>query len=215
MSLDAQIQRLDDALKLFLEVTDRELPELVNKKLKWVLREAIDTTPAVRPDQISAELRWQYLTLAFFKNGKRRKRPKAFYKFTTLARSIIIARLRKKGHNPRAEAVGEIDKMIENMISRRRSGSAFLKSGWIPGLKALGGGNVSDVPFRNANGSGFSATAESPVAEAVNTVATPWTSDTPGYQKAARALEQAFALETESTLDELDKRLNEAWQSCG
>lgn len=213
MGLDLAISRLDRAIGFYIDATEKIPAEVVNKKMKDVLLHAVPLTPFVSPDKISSELRWQYATLALFKNGTLRKRQKALYKPTTLARKIIVTRLRKKGVNPRSLDRGKVDEMIENMISRRRSGAHFLQSGFIPAARAFGAGNVG-VGFREAHGSGTIATPGNAVARALNDVTLPWKPDSPGYLKGLRALEEAFKVVADDTLDYADRLLADAWRGA-
>ena len=212
MPLECAIARLDDALKLYAEVSERPMADIINRKMGRIAMAAMDLTPVVTPEQIRAELQVQTHTLAYFKNGKRRKRAVAFYKPSELARAIVAGRLWKQGIDPRLVlSPGELEAKVEAMVSGRLMGTAYLKSGWIPALRLFGRQVDGSVPFRSVHGAGRQATPDNLTAIASNAVADLWKPDAEGYLRAQGALEEAFKTETDELLDEVDKRLREAW----
>ena len=212
MPLELAVARLDKAIKLYAEVSERPMADIINRRMGFVAKAAFQLTPVVTPEQIRAELQVQTHTLAYFKNGKRRKRPVAFYKPSDLARAIIAGRLWKQGINPRLVlSPGELEKKVEAMVSSRLMGTAYLKSGWIPAMSLFESRGGENVAFRSVHGAGRQATPDNLTAIATNSVADLWQSDASGYARAQNALEEAFKVETDELLDEVDKRLREAW----
>lgn len=123
------------ALKPYLSVTTRTLPDLLNKKAYYIARRALYETPATPGSVIRSSL------------GTIRRRNKQIVSMkltrgtgsgnteAPLAALVINARLGKEGKKGLYGAA--MRAAIASFIGARARSRAFLKSGWLPAVKAL------------------------------------------------------------------------------
>lgn len=203
---------LDAALKTYAGARKIELPKALNRAGKNVALRAVQFSPAVGAGKIAAELRVVVAVLALTKTGKTRKKRKEIHEPTTLAKAIILARLRKKGIDPRQVSAAEIQKMALKLAASRIKSANYLRAGWLPAAKAFGAGaaRAGVKQWGRDRGVGILATAEQMVAELRNDVPTKWKAGSPGYEKAVAGLQRAVDYVAGDMLDFATKALDAA-----
>ncbi len=123
----AEFQR---TLRRYREFSKRDLATIVNTKALFIARRALRETPKADKAKIAKELGRIIKT---GKNAGKLRLAKGSQHDAPLAALIINKRL-GTGRGLRGEAMA---KTIRSFIASRMRSIAFLKSGWIPAIKAL------------------------------------------------------------------------------
>lgn len=133
-------KEFDEALRLYMEYTRRALADVLNKKALFIARGALRLTPSTAAGVITSSLG----QIIRHKNRTDMKTVRAGAVYSNLggreseaplAALIINAR---RGRNSMPGLWGpEMTAAIAQLISARNRSRAFLKSGWIPAIRAL------------------------------------------------------------------------------
>lgn len=215
-------------LRRYALVSKRTIPEICNKKALFIARGALWHTKKANKEAIRQEL----LALAYIQKTAASGKTRKFLKKSASVAGAPIAALLinwKRGQQGRAGLYGEAMKeAVKRFIGARTRTIAFIKSGWVPAIKTLSplvknksGAKPLDPQARvygKPKGSAKPATAGLWRVAAIieNAIgAYGGGKEQTHHQRALDeigepALEQAFADETKSMQDEIEKRLREA-----
>lgn len=141
-------REFDRVLAEYVKVNRREYTVIVNTKLKAIAFNALNYTEKADPSKIEAKLGALQTAsqIASTKTGKRfKKARKVFGKARTFAEKIVLSKL-GKGEKL---SESELKSRGKKLISARKRGVAFIKSGWLPAIGILsklvrGGGKRRD-----------------------------------------------------------------------
>lgn len=146
-------EEFDRALEQYMEYTRRALPDVLNKKGLYIARGALRLTPSTSAGAIKSSLG----QIIRRKSGNEIKSVSAgtVYPGTKnseapLAALIINAR-RKRSGDPGLYGY-DMYQAIEQLIAARNRSRSFLKSGWIPAIRALQPLVKDSYGFEGANG---------------------------------------------------------------
>ena len=146
-------EEFDRALEQYMEYTKRALPDVLNKKALYIARGALRLTPSTPAGTIKSSLG----QVVHRKSGVDVKTVNAGAVYpgsqnsgAPLAALIINARRRRSG-DPGLYG-GDMTRAIEELIAARSRSRSFLKSGWIPAIRALQPLVKDSYGFQGANG---------------------------------------------------------------
>src|SRR5690349_3371203 len=132
VSFKMDFREWDRAVPAYMSVTERALPDVLNKKAYYIARRSLWGTPAVSKEPISNELG------QIVRNGKKSQIVSLTPSRTSgvpLAALIVNRDLKRAG---KPGLTGEAMKeAIMKLIARRQRSRAFLKAGWLPAIKTL------------------------------------------------------------------------------
>lgn len=129
------MQRVLETLALYKIATGKDLADTLNHFGKQVAIFATYHTDKADKTKLEGQLRKVLGHRIASKSGKRLKKPKPITAPTTLARAIIVSRMRKKGEILTSR---EIDAQVDRMIKARLIAIGYHKAGWIPALSEFG-----------------------------------------------------------------------------
>lgn len=162
-----EIANLKKTLDLYAQATGKDLVEVVNRAGRQVAIFATNKTPKADPAKIDRVLRRHIGHQIVGKSGKRFKKAKKIYEYkNALAGRIILKRAKERNESLSDD---EVEKRAKAMIAGRKRAVAFIRSGYVPAIKAFGGklrGNQRGKP----KGSGSVATERRIVATITNNV---------------------------------------------
>jgi hypothetical protein len=115
VELNIDTREFNAALRQYIKVSSRTLPEIVNKRAVNIAFKAIRYTPKARKSQITKDLK-----------AKSNTNPKA----------PIGAILVNAGRKP-ALSGGDLKQAVENLKLGRHRSAGFIKSGWLGAVKDL------------------------------------------------------------------------------
>lgn len=149
-------REFDEALRQYMEHTQRALPDVLNKKALYIARGALRLTPVTPASAIKSSLG----QMVRKKSGVQIKTVRAGDVYShlngreseaPLAALILNARMGRRG--PGLGLYGqEMATAIQELIAARNRSRAFLKSGWIPAIRALQPLVKDSYGFEGANG---------------------------------------------------------------
>ena len=199
-------------LRLKLELTQRSLPEVVNKAARDVTLRTVQFSPVADPASIAAQLSAIIGQRTHSKTGRVLKRPRNITKPTDLARAIFISRLWKKGINPHTLSGAEIDAGIRKMITSRTRSVGYLKSGYLTAAELFGGGLPGVRDFGSHRGTAKLATIDDLFALIKNDVPADehWRDGSSAYAQAQAALQAGVDYVAADIVPYIDKKLREA-----
>ncbi len=215
---ELETARFSAALRLYLEVTSKGLPEALNHVGGDVALRAVQFTSHADAVAIATELGALHAVQVFTKGGTRLKRPRPITKPVSVARAIIVSRLLKKGDNPSKYSGVQIDAMTNKMLAARLRGINVLRAGYLPAARAFGKGGVAGVQLLNPDaGSGEIATVDDLLASITNNVAAGphWAPGAPAYLRAVAELQGALDFKEKDMLEYIDRKLDEAAKTVG
>jgi hypothetical protein len=125
-------REFDATLKRYMALSKRTPKEVTDTKAFYIARRATLETPKAKLSDIKGDLG---RIVNSKKKGRYLKLTMADRRPVSLAEAIIRARAHRKGSaQPTKEEIGGL---IENLLIVRARSIAFLKSGWLPAIKAL------------------------------------------------------------------------------
>lgn len=214
--------KFDRALTEYLKYTSRTLVQALNTKGYYIARRALFVTAKVNPARIKAELGRFVFTRKETASGRISRRrtlelaPSRVNPEVSLAEMILIARYRKKGGWPKNRR--EMDKRIRDLVAARLRSVAFIKSGWLPAIRALA--PVADrsgpIPLDNAARQYGAAKGRAiPAGESADVMVTTIENSALGRPEekqglqvyGARGLQQAFDHEAASMIEYIEGKL--------
>ncbi len=208
-------------LRQYSRISRREIPDIVNTKAFFIARRAVIETHKADKSMIKTSLG----TILKRKGGGRiLKLAKADKRDMSLAEAILRARAYRAGREqPDKTAIGAL---IENLIAARMRSIAFLKSGWLPAIKALeklvksksGVARTDRSPkqYGKAKGSAIPAHEGFRVSATIINAASADRDRKAALDKfGTPALARAFAFETKSMEEYMEEKLKKAAQSVG
>lgn len=131
-TITADLSRFRASLRAVEAATKRDAAEIVNSSLLQVAYKASQLTPARTPAEIESEMaenRRAYRIANARLQGK-------VGTVVTIRKGKRAGKTRKVGRVTRRQ----IAAAAKHIISKRKQGTRFLKAGWIPAMRALGGG---------------------------------------------------------------------------
>jgi len=149
-------RKFDEALAEYIKVSSRTLTEIVNTKLYFIGRQAIWNTSKADAYQIKQQLGGIISVNRLTKAGKtvRKRQLQLVTSSRTaapLAALIIQKRFAKRGDpspffgRTRAQGIAAMNRLVRQLLGSRMRSLAFIKSGFVPGVKAL-------APFADKTG---------------------------------------------------------------
>lgn len=133
-------REFDEALRQYVEVSTRSLPDILNKKAFFIARRAVRETPATPKDTIVSQLG----RVTRSKHGVRTMLAKSSATYpersgkageAPLAALIINARLGREGYPGLYGA--SMKAAVAELIAARSRSRGFIKSGWLPAIHKL------------------------------------------------------------------------------
>jgi len=164
----AQVRKITEAMGLYAKATRKDSEAILNRFMKNVTIYASSKTPKANPTRIEGQLRRVLGHRIATAKGKRLKKPKPITVPTSLARAIVLKRLRDAGKPLPSSA--EITRLSEALVKSRLRGVGFSKAGFIPALRAFGApiSKAGAKQFGPDRGSGQKATPASLRAQLIN-----------------------------------------------
>ena len=192
MPLELDFTGLANAIRLKVEVAEKNFPDVVNKAMKDVALRTIGFSPAVPSSVIAAQVRATINTRYVSKTGRTLKRPKHTYAANDAAVAIMVVRLRREGKLKGMTGSQIRDMALAMANARVRSGS-YLKAGYLAAAEPFGApGSTGDTHLYRAPGIGTLATSGSLIATIENDVPVAHWQDSAGGETAYEAAENAL-----------------------
>ena len=207
-TLQIDTREFDRALKQYVAVTSKTLPEAINHKAGQVAFRAYNLTPKSDRNKIAAELGATYETV-IGKRGKALKKKKIVVDTNGRARALLVAQLKRRGE---LGSVKNVSAMVSRFVSKRLSSVRFFRAGWIPAIRALAKGSFFERRKGRPTGRAMKAKdGLSPVAEIENNSTPPERKQMPAVTAfMEKALGQAFREETADMETYLAKKAQQA-----
>jgi hypothetical protein len=131
----AQIKKAIDALRLYQQATGKDAEKTLNRFMRNVAIYSSAKTPKADAEKIKAELATVVAMRFATKTGKRLKKAQEIRKPTTLARAIVVARMRRKGESVTSQG---IDEAAKKLVNGRIKSVGYHKAGYIPAFREFG-----------------------------------------------------------------------------
>lgn len=132
IKMTADFSRLRSSLRAIEAATPRVGAEIVNSSLLQVAYKASALTPARTPAEIESEMAENRRAYRIANARLQRK----VGSVVTIRKGKRAGKTRKIGRVTRRQ----IGAAAKHIISKRKQGTRFLKAGWIPAMRQLGGG---------------------------------------------------------------------------
>jgi hypothetical protein len=206
--VEIDTREFDAALKQCIATTSRTLAKAINDKAGGVAFRAYNATPKAERSRIAAEFNARYDPV-IGKRGKPTKRKKLVVTNQPRARALLVAQLRRQG---KLGSVRNLGAMVNAFVSRRIASAGFLRSGWIPAIRALAKGSVFEPKKGRPVGRALVAKDSlSPLAEIENNATPKEKSKSPSAERILTlALQKAFREETGDMQGYLARKAQEA-----
>lgn len=214
------VSRFESTLREYLRVTSRTLPKVVNTKLYYIARKAVWFTQKADVEHIRSEL-GRFVTVSELnRKGKTVKRRRLVLaparSHNAPLAALIVNKRRGVGKGLYGAAMA---RAVREMVAARSRSTAFLKSGFLPGVKKLApfadkaGQPAMDSSAKvigRAKGDGQPANEMdfNPVAFIVNEASALRDRNTALFRVAGKGLEIAFDDETASMLEYIERKMN-------
>lgn len=130
------VREFQRALVEYIPTTKKSLAQICNERALNIAARAIPPTPKAEKQKIEALGVVGYTVLS--KKGTRLKRAKAILSVGGRMRDIYVARMIKRGENPKDLTAKEIADRVKRALGARLRSIGFIKSGWLPAMKRLG-----------------------------------------------------------------------------
>ena len=212
----------NNALKRYLRVSSRSLPEALNEKAYFVAAGAIRNTHKADFEKIKSEL-GAHMVGVIGKRGKELKRKKLALVenyYSQLIVLIIVARLRRAGKPiPPAD---ELKDMALGEVRKRIASVGYIRSGWVAAVRVLArfskyGRLKFEMPkmFGSPRGGVKIAREGDPVARIWNDAGRTGKQAEAVAKYGQEGLERAFKEETADMLQHLEGKLKDAAVESG
>jgi hypothetical protein len=221
-SLQIDTRELSAALRQYKELSHSSLPQIINRKVLFILRRALARTPVADRGKIEAEFAVQGARIGIDKKTGRYKKRGNIYAdsgASNLAERIIQARRIRAGQQPLSQ--GELRIAARKLVANRLRAVHALQAGWsrvirqfaaavrdgaaalgLPRVKHPGQGTLA------RNGPNPEATFEYDMVTTRH-LAGGFSGQAQIDPRVAAALEQAISEETASLQEEIARRLQE------
>jgi len=125
------------ALRQYLGLTDKTLPEVLNTKMFFILKRARELTPKATAEVIESALGVSGVeTRVSRKTGK--VRVKRYILVTQAPRAALIVQARRRDKGLPGLYGAKMAKAVRSLINRRKAAIGSLRAGWRKALRAFG-----------------------------------------------------------------------------